>query len=188
MPTPPKPVGVLRMEGKSHRTKAELEQRERAEKAQMTGKRMKEAADVKADAVAHATWKRVAALLAAIGKDDALYEQCINRYCRLASEVEADQREIGRLEKMAEALDAAYAELEVEKDEYLQQMGKIMEMKAGCQSMLMRKRKMMMDIERENVMTVASSLRSIPKKTTDEQMDDPMSRMLAERMRGKTQG
>lgn len=188
MPTPPKPVGVLRMEGKSHRTKAELEQRERAEKAQMTGKRMREAADVKTDAVAHATWKRVAALLAAIGKDDALYEQCINRYCRIASEVEADQREMGRLEKMAEALDAAYAEQEIEKDEYLQQMGKIMEMKAGCQSLLMRKRKMMMDIERENVMTVASSLRSIPKKAADEPLDDPMSRMLAERMRGKAQG
>lgn len=188
MPTPPKPVGVLRMEGKSHRTKAELEQRERAEKAQMTGKRMKEAADVKADAVAHAVWKRVAALLAAIGKDDALYEQCINRYCRLASEVEADQLEIKRLEKMAQMLDEWDASGEIEKDDYLLRMSKLMEMKASCQSMLMRKRKMMMDIERENVMTVASSLRSIPKKTADEQMDDPMSRMLAERMRGKTQG
>ena len=188
MPTPPKPVGVLRMEGKSHRTKAELEQRKRAEKAQMTGKRMKEAADVKADAVAHATWKRVAALLATIGKDDALYEQCINRYCRLASEVDTDQRELERLEKMAQLLDESYAELEIERDEYLRQMSQLMEMKSGCQSMLMRKRKMMMDIERENVMTVASSLRSIPKKTADEQMDDPMSRMLAERMRGKTQG
>ena len=54
--------------------------------------------------------------------------------------------------------------------------------------MLMRKRKMMMDIERENVMTVASSLRSIPKKATDDPMDDPMSRMLAERMRSRTSG
>ena len=188
MPTPPKPVGVLRMEGKSHRTKAELEQRERAEKAQMTGKRMKEAADVRADAVAHATWKRVAALLASIGKDDALYEQCINRYCRLASEVNAEQRELDRLEKMAQTLDEWDASGEIEKDEYLRRMAQLMEMKSGCQSLLMRKRKMMMDIEKENVMTVASSLRSIPKKATDEPMDDPMSRMLAERMRNRTSG
>lgn len=185
MPTPPKPAGVLRMEGRSHRTKAELEQRERAEKAQMTGKPMKEAADVKADAAAHATWKRVKALLASIGKDDALYEQVINRYCRLASEVDANQRELARLEKMAAALDEWDASGEIDKDEYLRRMSQLLDQKAVNQSLLMRKRKMMMDIEKENVMTVASSLRSIPKKPADESMDDPMGRMLAERLRDR---
>lgn len=183
MPTPPKPVSVLRMEGKSHRTKAELERREKAEKAQLTGKRMKEAADVKADATAHAVWKRVSALLAVIGKDDALYEQGINRYCRLASEVEANQRELVRLEKMAQALDDWDATGEIDKDEYLRRMAQLLDQKAVNQSLLMRKRKMMMDIEKENVMTVASSLRAIPKTPEDDAADDPMSRMLAERLR-----
>lgn len=183
MPTPPKPVSVLRMEGKSHRTKAELERREKTEKAQLTGKRMKEAADVKADAAAHAVWKRVSALLAVIGKDDALYEQGINRYCRLASEVEANQRELARLEKMAQALDDWDATGEIDKDEYLRRMAQLLDQKAVNQSLLMRKRKMMMDIEKENVMTVASSLRAIPKAPEDDAADDPMSRMLAERLR-----
>ncbi|KNY30200.1 hypothetical protein [Pseudobacteroides cellulosolvens] len=42
MPTPPKPFSVLTNENKSHRTKAELKQREEGEKALATGKALKE--------------------------------------------------------------------------------------------------------------------------------------------------
>ena len=42
MPTPPKPVKVIEMEGKSHRTKKELAQRKRAEEELLTGIRMEE--------------------------------------------------------------------------------------------------------------------------------------------------
>ena len=42
MPTPTKPVNVIRMEGKSHRTKRELKSRENAEKRLLTGEKLKE--------------------------------------------------------------------------------------------------------------------------------------------------
>lgn len=38
---PPKPVTLIKLEGKSHRTKAELEAREKAEKQLLTGQKMK---------------------------------------------------------------------------------------------------------------------------------------------------
>ena len=42
MPTPAKPVSVLEAEGKSHRTKAELEKRREGENALATGTSLKE--------------------------------------------------------------------------------------------------------------------------------------------------
>lgn len=47
MPTPTKPVNVIRMEGKSHRTKRELKSRENAEKRLLTGEKLKERKEVK---------------------------------------------------------------------------------------------------------------------------------------------
>lgn len=53
MARPSKSTDVLKAEGKSHRTKAEMAQREAAEKALLTGITMRENADVKKDKVAH---------------------------------------------------------------------------------------------------------------------------------------
>ncbi|MDE5741974.1 MAG: hypothetical protein K2H90_05950, partial [Oscillospiraceae bacterium] len=43
------------------------------------------------------------------------------------------------------------------------------------------KRKMLLDIEKENIMTIAAQLRSIPKKVEDEADDDPMAKLFGER-------
>lgn len=40
MPTPPKPAKLIAIEGKSHRTKKELREREKAEAALLTGKEL----------------------------------------------------------------------------------------------------------------------------------------------------
>ena len=47
MPTPTKPANVIRLEKKSHRTKKELASRENAEKALLTGEKLKERKEVK---------------------------------------------------------------------------------------------------------------------------------------------
>ena len=46
------------------------------------------------------------------------------------------------------------------------------------------KRKMLLDIEKENIMTVAAQLRSIPKKVEDEEESDPMAALFKQRQRG----
>ena len=86
MPTPPKPHIVLINEGKSHRTKAELKQREEAEKALVTGEKLKERKEVKENPIAHKEFRRISKLLKNIEKNDALYEPIINRYCQLQAE------------------------------------------------------------------------------------------------------
>ena len=73
MPTPPKPAKVIEMEGKSHRTKKELAQRKRAEEELLTGIRMEEKPEVKANKEAHKEFQHLKILLAQIGKDDDLY-------------------------------------------------------------------------------------------------------------------
>ena len=42
---------------------------------------------------------------------------------------------------------------------------------------------MLLDIEKECLMTVAAALRAIPKRTEEESADDPMSRMLEARLK-----
>ena len=72
MPTPNKPAVVIRAEGRSHRTKAELELREKGEAALATGEPMKARKEVKANKKANSEFKRVSKLLEGIGKNDAL--------------------------------------------------------------------------------------------------------------------
>lgn len=86
MPTPTKPVNVLRLEKKSHRTKKELAQREKAEDSLLTGVVIKETKDVKLNSMAHKEFVRIKKLLKIIGKDDDLYGAIINRYCLLHAE------------------------------------------------------------------------------------------------------
>ena len=86
MPTPTKPANVIRLEKKSHRTKKELASRENAEKALLTGEKLKERKEVKSDPVAHKEFLRIKKLLEKIEKNDDLYSSVINRYCQLYAE------------------------------------------------------------------------------------------------------
>ena len=97
MGRPAKTYEVLMGEGKSHRTKSELEMRKNAEKSLLTGEKMRESAAVRADKAAHGHWLRVKKLMAAIGRDDAIHENGINRYCLMLSECEALLAEKARL-------------------------------------------------------------------------------------------
>ena len=99
MPTPTKPVNVIRMEGKSHRTKRELKSRENAEKKLLTGGKLKERKEVKSDPIAHKEFLRIKKLLEKIEKNDDLYSSVINRYCQLYAECKdfEEKREVDRI-------------------------------------------------------------------------------------------
>ena len=158
MPTPTKPFKVLSAEKKSHRTKAELKLREEGEN---------------------------------IDKNDAIYEAVINRYCLLQAEcydLEDRREEFYKLifELKAEAkavtenLDNDSEVLDF-KLEYAKSIAKMMTSMLAIDKQIQTKRKMLLDIEKENVMTIASALRSIPKKVNDEK-DNPLLKVL----RGET--
>ena len=182
MPTPAKPVSVLEAEGKSHRTKAELEKRKEGEKALATGTQLKERPEVKNNEVAHKEFLRLNKLLKTIEKNDAIYEAVINRYCILHAEChEFEQRRSNFLHSIDE--------LEADKDELIESgqmtLSAYYKMKNNLQSsvisldkQIQAKRKMLFDIERENIMTISAALRSIPKKA--DVNENPLAKVLSE--------
>lgn len=174
MPTPPKPFTVLTSEKKSHRTKQELSQRKAGEESLITGKALAERPEVKKNKVAHKEFRRVNELLNFIDKNDAIYEPVINRYCMLQAECKdlEDRREEFynlihelREECKHDTEDMQEDEAAMYKLEYSRQLAKMMASMINCDKQIQSKRKMLLDIEKENVMTIASALRSIPKKT-----------------------
>ena len=163
MPTPPKPAKLIAIEGKSHRTKKELREREQAEAALLTGKTLKETEEVKNNKIAHKEFLRIRKLLQSIEKNDDLYGSTINRYCLLLAECT-------EFEEKRETIFSRQKELEERKDdmefsEYINLQNDLVKSMLALDKQVQSKRKMLLDIEKENVMTIAASLRSIPKKT-----------------------
>lgn len=189
MPTRPKPVSVLRNEKRSHRTKAELEHREKAENALLTGESMVEKPEVKADDAAHAVFLRARYLLRKIGKSDALYENIINRYAQLAAECRDFERKRETFHKRSLALDQKFenqgAETPEEElirpTEYFKLSAQLQAQVLGLDKQVQAKRKMLLDIEKECVMTISAALRAIPKQEQEEDDNDPMAEFLASR-------
>ena len=187
MPTPPKPFKVLTTEKKSHRTKAELKIREEGEKSLSTEIELKERKEVKQNKVAHKEFKRIQKLLKKIEKNDAIYEAVINRYCLLQAEctdLEERREEFYNLvfelkEEMKKVTDDMEDDTEKATTilEYSKTIAKIMNSMNAIDKQIQSKRKMLLDIEKENIMTIASALRCIPKKEENE-VDNPLLKVL----------
>lgn len=186
MARPSKPFKVISSEKKSHRTKAELKIREEGEKALSTDAKIKERREVKSNRIAHKEFKRIEKLLENIDKNDAIYEAVINRYCMLQAEcydLEERREEfynlIFKLKAEAKAITEDLdndSEVMDFKLEYAKSIAKMMASMLAIDKQIQTKRKMLLDIEKENIMTIASQLRNIPKKT-DEQ-DNPLLKVL----------
>lgn len=187
MPTPPKPFKVLTTEKKSHRTKAELKMREEGEKSLSTEMELKERKEVKQNKIAHKEFKRIQKLLKKIEKNDAIYEAVINRYCLLQAEctdLEERREEFYNLVfELKEEMKNVTDDLEDDTEkattilEYSKTIAKIMNSMNAIDKQIQLKRKMLLDIEKENIMTIASALRCIPKKEENE-ADNPLLKVL----------
>ncbi len=175
---PSKSVHLLKSEKKSHRTKAELEAREENENALLTGSSLKESDGVKGNAVAHKEFLRIKRLLKAIQKDDDLYGNVINNHCLLVAECIEIEDIKNRLIKSLDDFEDRCADEDMKYSEEMKIRVSIQKQILDCDRALMNKRKMLLDISKENIMTIASALRSIPKKVEDEQDTDPMSMLL----------
>ena len=180
MPTPPKPFSVISSEKKSHRTKAELEARKKAEEELATGVRMKARPEVKDNPIAHKEYKRIAKLLKNISKDDDLFGACINRYCQMYAECKEfeEKREVfyQRSLKLEEREDEILCNEEMSEREYYGLLATLQGQVIALDKQIQAKRKLMFDYEKENLMTVAAGLRSIPKK--EPANEDPLKELL----------
>lgn len=187
MPTPPKPFAVLKTEKKSHRTKAELKQRQQGEAALSSGVALQERSAVKNNPVAHKEFERINELLKNIEKNDAIYEPVINRYCIIQAECAMFDERREELYKLIHDLKKEYDVVvenmgPVEKSgfllEYTRNMAKLSAAMINLDKQIQTKRKMLLDIEKENIMTIAAALRSVPKKV--EQGENPLLKALRE--------
>jgi hypothetical protein len=175
MPTPSKPISVIKAEGnKAHKTKAQIKLREKAEKALATEESFQEWDQVKKNPTAHKEFTRLKRLFAKIKKDDSLLEGVLNRYCIMLAE--CDEYE-ARKESLAGDLEELY-DSNMEIGDKIKAKININKMIMACDSKIMQKRTMMLAIEKENIMTIASQLRSIPKKIEDPGDVDPMESFL----------
>lgn len=163
-----------------HRTKAEITARAQAEQDMLSGKRAFERDTVKNDPIAHAEYRRVTALMKAIGKDDALYSAIVNRYCELFAEVQRYREEIIRRRGLMDRLQRQFDESDPDSEDIIA-FAKAYDSMAGkvdkMDGIIMQKRKMMLDIEKENGMTVAAALRAVPKNNAKKE-ENPLAAIL----------
>lgn len=160
-----KPIALV----KGHRTKKEKEMREKAEKELASGSAWGEWESVKNNTDAHKEFLRLKKLFKKIKKDDALHEGPINRYCLMHSECI----------QLASFQSMLYRAIE-KSDDLDKQMDYFKEL-ITADKKLMDKRAAMLAIEKENLMTIASVLRSIPKKVDEDKSEDPMAAFLRNR-------
>lgn len=177
MPTPPKPFVVLVNEKKSHRTKSELKMREEGEKALSTDFKIKERKEVKQNKVAHREFQRIIKLLENINKDDAIYEAVINRYCLIQAECFDFEVKREKFYNDMSKLEDKYNKDEMSLSEYYSLINDMQKNIINIDKQIQAKRKMLLDIEKENVMTIASALRTIPKKE-DKEANNPLLKVL----------
>ena len=161
MARPSKSVAVLQGERRSHRTKAELQRRSEAEQELMTGKKLSERREVKENPVAHREFQRVNRLLTTIGKNDALYEPIINRYCMLQAEC-ADFE--NKRELFCTNLEGLMDEEKIEPATRYRIQAQMQKAILDVDKQIQTKRRMMFDIEKECAMTISAAARSIPKQ------------------------
>lgn len=165
---------------KSHRTKKELRQREQAEKALLTGIPLKERQEVKDNEIAHKEFLRLKKLLEKINKFDDMYGAVINRYCILYAETKEFEEKRDQFYKQLcefqNEKDDMLINRELTRKEYYGIEASMQKSLVSMDRQIQAKRRMLAEIEKENVMTIAASLRSVPKKP--EKKTNPLKEAL----------
>ena len=129
-----------------HLTKAEIETRTKGEAALKTDRHLMVSEAVKNDPLAYKYFKRIVASYNDIGMNESFFENCINRYCLLLAENDRITQQIRILTDTEEA-DADTLKMVISLES---KVGKI--------------RDQLLSIEKDNLLTVNSKLRAVPKK------------------------
>lgn len=179
MSRPPKPYAVLKSEGKSHRTNKEMAMRKNGEEEFNTSATLNEREEVKNNIVAHNEFVRIVSLLDGIKKNDALYEPIINRYCIIQAECIEFAKQRERMYEAVEHLEKAVGCSDISDSDLIRttsDIAKICTTAINIDKQIQTKRKMLLDIEKECVMTIASALRNVQRK--DDKKENPLLKAL----------
>lgn len=114
-------------------------------------------------------------LLVGIEKSDDLYGSVINRYCLTLAECADFEEKREHTQELMDRLEERSDEMEF--TDFLEMQDKLAKQLISYDKQIQTKRKMLFDIEKENVMTIASALRSIPK--TPEKKNNALKEALS---------
>ena len=161
----------------SKKSKAEIEQRKKGEESLLSKVKMREFPETKANPKADLEYKRISKLMKKIEKDDDLFSAVINRYCMLKAECdeikERSETLYGTIQQLQRQWESGESELE--EKEYFNLQAKLTAQYLSAEKSLSPKRKMLFDIEKENLMTIAGSIRCVPKQVIkDDDTDDDL--------------
>lgn len=171
---PPKPIQLV----KGHRTKAEKEIRLSGESQLLTGIPLDEFDEVKNNEIAHKEFLRIKKLLESIGKDDDLSGHIINTHCLLVAECKELEQTKRIFELNLEKFEDRLSGEDISFTEEMKIRISMQKQILDCDKVLMGKRKMLLDIGKENILTIASALRSVAKKP-EEKKKSKMAEFLS---------
>jgi hypothetical protein len=154
---PSKPTDLIICEGKSHRTKAELNVRKSAEKALYTGVTFKEQQQVKDNQIAHIEFLRLKKLYGKISYVDALDQNIINRYCLEVAAIYDYQSHIDRMNK------------DLELTEKVAERLSIYEMIGKTYDRMNKSKALLLKYEDRLLLTPSGRMRAIPKTPPQEE-------------------
>ena len=181
---PSKPVALHLAEGNKRKlTKAEIQLREEEESRLLTGVSLKESEEVKENQYAHKEFLRLKNLLKKIGKDDDLNGHVINAHCMLVAECKSLEILRERYTKNLFDFEQRVGVEEITFTEEMQLLTKIQKAILDIDKALMGKRKMLLDIAKENLLTIQSALRSVQKQP-DKPKENPMANFLKRKQGG----
>lgn len=162
-----KPTQLIRLEGnKDRRTKAELEHREKTEKALQTKTIFREHPETKEDPVAHKEFLRLKNLYKQIEFVEGLDEATINRYCQMRSQ--------------EQFLNELYIDLKNKLTRYKQPKKKL-ETFGDMKDVITKQnqtRDKLLKLEDRLFLNPVSRMRSVPKKPVDTKEKSAMSKFL----------
>ena len=180
MPTPKKAAAVLSIEKTAHKTKKEIAQRKQAEQAALTGNTLKEATQTKENELAHKEFRRMSSLLKKINKNDDIYRNVVNRYCMLQAECTefVGKRELvyRQLQEFEENKEELISREEITWREAYKIVSDMQSNMIQLDKQIQTKRKMMLDIEKENGWTVKASIQTTPPR--QENRSNPLKEAL----------
>ena len=164
---PSKPTALILSEGKSHRTKAEISARQKAENALYTGVHFKESQQVRDNVVAHAEFLRLKRLYDKVAYVDALDQNIINRYCLEVAAISNYQEQITRMNADLEMADQVADRLVL-----YDMIGKTYDRMSKSKALLLK-------YEDRLFLTPAGRMRAIPKTPpASAEETDPMNSVL----------
>ena len=169
MARPSKPTELIVLEGRGHRTKAELEHRKKAEKSLYTGQTFRASEEVRQNEVAHREFKRLKSLYSKIQYVDGLDEQIINRYCL----------ELANLNNINERIEKLDNELDTVDDS--KERIKIYELMARLDSATLKSKELLLKYEDRLFLNPTSRMKAIPKTPPKEEKKEGMSAFLAKK-------